>query len=76
MGKKQKSLRGINLDEGMVMDLILDTLNLRIPVGHPSQASPSSKLSLCLHSPWIHSDCSMCLQVTLIGPIQGWNCIS
>ena len=38
-GKKAEKSEGeTNLDEGMViMDLILDTLNLRIPVGHPGQ---------------------------------------
>ena len=56
-GKKaEKSEGGTNLDEGMViMDLILDTLNLRIPMGHPGQAAPSSKLSLVslLDSQWL-----------------------
>lgn len=54
-----KSGGGANLDKGKaIMNLILDTSNLRIAVGHSSKDSPSSKSSLTLLD---SQSCCMCV---------------
>lgn len=50
------------------MKSILDTLSLRIAVGHSGRDSPSPKLS--------HVSCYICLEMMLTGSIQGWDWVS